>query len=257
VLHGRLSTLSVCALALSLLLQAACAKATIEDRGRGVDDQDASSTPKPVLPDARPPVVADAGGLADASDRDAGPAPDGDCSTAVDLLSNGNLDEGAGVGWSEASAGGFPLVVAEGDANLPAEFVVSADTAPFMMYLGGYDSAVDQAQQDFAVPADAAGLHLRGAVRIDTLETQPSAFDQTFIEIASTGGVLIEELARFNNLDDTEDQYVRFDIPLAIDVAGQTVRLQLRTAADPTLDTHFFFDSLSLEASSCSGRALQ
>ncbi|HKE14573.1 MAG TPA: hypothetical protein VKB80_06905, partial [Kofleriaceae bacterium] len=170
MLRARLSTLCLCAL--SPLLLAACAKATIEDRGRGTDE-DASSAPKPVLPDARPPVLGDAGGRPDASDRDAGPAPDADCSAGTsDLLTNGNLDEGAGVGWGETSAGGFPLVVADGDPNLPAEFVVTADTAPFMIYLGGYDSAVDQVQEDLDVPAGAAGLHLRGAARIDTLETQ-------------------------------------------------------------------------------------
>ncbi|HKE15309.1 MAG TPA: hypothetical protein VKB80_10610, partial [Kofleriaceae bacterium] len=76
-----------------------------------------------------------------------------------------------------------------------------------------------------------------------------------FIEIASTGGTVIEQLAEFNNLDDTQDQYIRFDIPVASDVAGQTVRLQLRTTADLSLDTHFFFDSLSLDAVTCAGGA--
>jgi hypothetical protein len=257
VLRNRSLCLGLSLCAVTSLLAGACAKASIEDRGRGDDDEDGGPLVKPELPDAGGrPERPDAG-----PERDSGPAdggtPDGgsECPTAtVDLIKNGDFDEGPGVDWVEVSSGAFPLIVAEGDPTLPDEFVVTPASTPFMVYLGGYDEAADRIQQDIAVPPEATGLRLLGAFRIDTEETVESAFDNTFLEIVSTeDGAVLEELASVNNEDDTEDDFVVFDIPLAGDYAGQTVRFQLRTTTDATLDTDFFFDSLVLEATACAG----
>jgi hypothetical protein len=236
----------------------ACAKATIDDRGRDDDDEDAGPLVKPELPDAGGrPERPDAGPPEETDGGPDGGRPDGgsECPTeTVDLLQNGNFDDGPGVDWVEISSGEFPLIVAEGDPSLPDEFVVTPASAPFMVYLGGYDDAVDRIQQDIAVPPEAADLRLTGAFRVDTEETVESAFDNTFLEIVSTeDGTVLEELANFNNVDDTGDEFVTFDVPLAGDYAGQTVRFQLRTTTDVSLDTDFFIDSLVLEATACAG----
>jgi hypothetical protein len=259
VLRTRSLCLRLCLCAVPSLVAGACAKATIEDRGRG-DDEDAGPLVKPELPDAGgrpqrpdagPPPETDGG-------RPDGGAPDGgtDCPTAtVDLLQNGNFDDGPGADWVEISSGDFPLIVAEGDPSLPDEFVVTPASAPFMVYLGGYDSAADRIQQDIVVPPEATDFRLVGAARVDTEETSTtSAFDTTVLEIVSTeDGSVLEELASFDNLDDTDDEFVVIDIAVAGDYAGQTVRLQLRTTTDGSLDTDFFFDSLVLEATACAG----
>lgn len=248
----RSPLLAPSASALLSLILAACATAGVEDRGRGTDED---GGPKPNPPDGgsgRP----DVGDVADAAPvPDAGPPSDGgECEAElVDLLANGPFDDGVGVGWAETSGGGFPLVVAEGDGSLPDEFTVVPDTPAFLLYLGGYNSAVDQAEQDVVVPGDAAALRLTGKARIETLETAALDFDRAFLEIASTAGVLEEELALFTNQDDTGEQFITFDIPVAKNFAGQTVRFQVRDAADGSLDTHFFFDTLRLEASTCPG----
>jgi hypothetical protein len=247
VLRIPLVTLSLGAL--FSLVHAGCAKATLEDRGRG-EDEDAGLGAKPELPDARPPVQpVDAGGRIDA-----GPAGEADAGCAVepiDLLVNGAFDEGAGFGWTESSSGEFRLVVAEGDQSLPAELNVTADSPAFLSYLGGYNNGIDFVQQDIRIPTGASGLRLTGRARIETEETLPGEFDHTFLEIADTAGTVVETLADFNNGDDTGAQYITFDIPIAGDYADQTIRFQLHGTSDVNLDTHFFFDTLVLAGTAC------
>ncbi len=240
------------------LVQAGCAKATLEDRGRG-DDDDAGMGAKPELPDARPPVLP-----VDAGERpDAGPAGDGGRGDAgctvepIDLLVNGAFDEGAGAGWTESSSGGFALVVAEGDPSLPVDLAVTADSPTFMAYLGGYDNGIDFAQQDIRIPPGASGLRLTGKFRIETEEVSTMAFDHTFVEIADTAGTVVESLADFSNDDTTDGQYIMFDIPILGEYADQTIRFQLHGTSDVSLDTHFFFDTLVLAGTGCASQPAQ
>jgi len=236
------------------LLQAACATATLEERGRG-SDEDGGLEAKPELPDARPPVGRPDAGVPGDGGEDAG-APDAGCAAeTISLLGNGDFDEGADVAWEESSSGGFALIVANGSPVLPPEFDVTADSPEFMSYLGGYNNGLDVIHQEVAVPADAIGLRLRGAFRIETLETIDSPFDHTFLEITSTEGEVREQLADFSNDDDTGARYINFDIDVAGDFAGQTVRFRLRGTSDEDLLTHFFFDTLLLEASACTTEA--
>jgi hypothetical protein len=255
VLRIPLLTLSLGAL--FSLVQAGCAKATLEDRGRG-DDEDAGLGAKPELPDARPPVQpVDAGGRIDAGPAGDG-GGDGGCTVEpIDLLVNGFFDEGAGFGWTESSSGGFPLVVAEGDQSLPEEFAVTADSPSFMSYLGGYNNGIDFVQQDIRIPTGASGLRLTGKARIETEETAQGVFDHTFLEIADTAGTVVESLADFNNGDDTGNQYITFDIPVAGDYSDQTIRLQLHGTSDVSLDTHFIFDTLVLAGTACASEPAQ
>ena len=246
VLRTPVVTLSLAAL--FSLVPAGCAKATLEDRGRG-EDEDAGLGAKPELPDARPPVEP-----VDAASRvDAGPGgADAGCTVEpIDLLVNGNFDEGAGFGWTESSSGGFALVVADGDPSLPPELAVTADSPTFMSYLGGYPNGIDFVQQDLRIPTGASGLTLTGKARIETEETVDLEFDHTFLEIADTEGTVLETLADFSNDDDTGAQYITFTIPVAGDYADQTIRFQLHGTSDATLDTHFFFDTLVLSGTGC------
>lgn len=235
------------------LALAACATGEAQDTGRGSEVVEVDAGPKPNRP-ARP----DGGGF-DLSD--AGPfettdgAPlDAGCETqTVGLLENGDFEAGAGVGWVEGSSGGFPLVVPEDDPLLPEDLVLSADSGTFFAYLGGYNGARDEIQQDVEVPAGTIETRLRGVGRIDTQETVARAFDEAFIEIQSPEGEVLEELARFSNEDDTADRFLRINRVVAGDFGGQTIRLELRVTADVSLLTHFFFDTLVLEVVACTG----
>lgn len=244
-------SLALCAV-FSLPL-AACATAGPEDsRGRGTDEDAGGSGIKPSLPDAgdRPDAFVIDHNDASGGGADGGLLDAGCTAETIDLLVNGNFDDGPGEPWIESSGGGFRLILAQGDADLPFEVV--PDSGTFILYLGGYNNAADEIHQDLTLPAGAGGLRLRGVGRIDTDETQASPFDNVFLEIASTAGEVIEELAHFTNEDATGGAFLGFDVPVAGDFAGQTIRVQVRDTGDFSLNTHFFFDTLELEAT-CSG----
>src|SRR6266545_2747478 len=199
----RLSRSSRIALGLCAVLAPplwACATGAGEDRGRGTDE-DGGPTDKPGLRDGGGPDAFGADDI-DAATLDVidGGSSDGGCAGGpVDLLANGNFDGGPGGPWVETSSGGFELILPEGDPDLP--FEVTPDSGRFLLYMGGYNDATDAIHQVVSVPADAGGVRLRGAGRIDTDEMLDLPFDQVFIEIASPEGELVEELGRVSNQD--------------------------------------------------------
>jgi hypothetical protein len=236
-------------LALASVPLAGCATAGVEEGGRGSETEDAG--PKPTRP--RP----DAAGVepVDAAPRpDAAPLPDGCTITEIDLLENGNFDDGPGVGWTESSSGMFRLVVADGDPLLPDDFVVTADSGTQFAYLGGYNMGADEISQEVTLPGDTNDIRLLGRLRIDTAETSTTtAFDEAFIELQSPTGELLERLSDFSNLDDTTDQYGMFDRQVAGNFPGQTIRVEVRVTTDVSLISHFFFDSMVMQVSTCGG----
>jgi hypothetical protein len=236
-------------LAVASLPLAACATAGVEEGGRGSETEDAGPKPTRPRPDAAGVEPVDA-----APPADAAPLPDGCTVTEIDLLENGDFEAGSGVGWVESSSGMFRLVVADGDPLLPSEFVVTADEGTQFAYLGGYNMGADEIGQDVELPADTNDIRLLGSLRIDTAETSTTtAFDEAFIELQSPTGELLERLSDFSNLDDTTDAYGRFDRQVAGNFPGQTVRVEVRVTTDVSLITHFFFDSMVMQVSTCGG----
>jgi hypothetical protein len=250
-------------LALSLALAAAgCAEGRLADEfgGRGTDE-DAGSTVKPPPPPGTNP---DAAVIVPEPDADPGPVPDGGGAAGdagceaqtIDLLENGDFDSGRDAGWTETSVAGLRIIVEEGAPEFPDGLEVPAQSGAFLAYLAGYNDAVDEIHQSVEIPADATGLRLRGFGRIDTSETsQDTPFDNIFLEIQTPGGELIEEVARFSNLNATGGAYDDFERRPNGDYRGQTVRVQVRAATDASLRTHFFFDTLVLEVATCAGAA--
>lgn len=235
----------------------ACAQARLEDDPRGTDE-DAGTDVKPPPPPGTNPdaaVIEPAPDAEPAPDVDGGAAgQDAGCDVqTIDLLENGNFDSGRDVGWAESSSGGLRIIVEEGAPEFPDGLQVPADSGTFLAYLAGYNNAVDEIHQSVDIPADATGLRLRGVGRIDTFETsQMTPFDNLFLEIQTPGGELLEEVARFSNLNDTADMYGDFERRANGDYRGQTVRVQIRATTDDSLRTHFFFDTLVLEVGTCS-----
>jgi hypothetical protein len=219
-----------------------------EDGGSGIKDPPPAGTnPDAAVIEPRPD--ASPGG-----DGDGGPVDGGCAVQTIDLFENGDFDSGAGVGWAESSTGGFDLVVAE--ADIPAALDVVADSGTFLAFLGGYDSATDEIHQGVTVPDDAGDIRLRGVGRIDSAEIlEDIPFDIAFLEIQSETGEVLEELARFSNVEETGGRYGDFERRANGDYRGQTVRFQLRVTTDASRRTHFFFDTLVLEVGTCSGGA--
>ena len=192
---------------------------------------DAGSGVKEPPPPGSNPDAAVIVGFPDAAPLpDGGPgAPDSGCTvTTIDLLENGNFDDGPGVPWAEVSSGGLPLILAEGAPEFPDTLEIPADSPTFLAYLAGYPNASDMLQENITVPEDATGLRLSGVRQIASSETSTTTpFDFLFFEIVPPGGALVEEMARFSNLDETAGSYVPFEGQANGDYRGRQVTVQI------------------------------
>jgi len=176
---------------------------------------------------------------------DAAPA-EPDCTPqTLNLLGNPNLDGGQGGGWLEASSGDYPLIVNQS----ATEGEVAAHTPAFMAWLGGYADAVDSMSQEIAVPADATSVHVTGQ-RYFMTDEGGGVYDRTWIDVTNTSGTVLETLRQWSN-QDANGVWAAFDFPLTGNYQGQSIRLRMRSDADATLRTHFFYDSLAFQVTTC------
>jgi hypothetical protein len=224
-----------------LVTTAACATARNEDGDRELPGADAGGLDKPdsgfeAPVDANPPH---------GDPPDAAPTEPGCTTQTVNLLGNANLDGGQGGGWLEASSGDYALIVNQS----ATEGELNAHTPVFLAWLGGYADAVDSMSQEIAVPADATSVHVTGQRRFLTDEGG-GVYDRSWVDVTDTSGTLLENLKQWSN-QDANGGWAVFDFPLTGNVRGQTIRLRLRSDADATLRTHFFYDSLAFEVTTC------
>jgi hypothetical protein len=190
------------------------------------------------------------GGAIDAG-PDAGPLADAAPSCTVqtiNLLANGSFDTGPGAPWIESSAGDFPIVVPDTDGTI--DDLIDAESPIHVAFLGGYNNAIDSVHQDVQLPVDATDVRLRGFRWIITDDQPQGAFDVGFLEVLSPAGDLLEPLDSWSNQDETAD-WVPIDVPLVGDYHGLPIRIQMRDDADGSLGTGFFFDTLSLDVTTC------
>ncbi len=233
---------SLCSPLISILVTtAACATARNEDADRSLPGADAGETGKPdsgfeELVDANPPH---------GDPPDAAPEVPSCTTQTLNLLGNPNLDAGQGGGWLEASSGDYPLIINQS----ATDGEVNAHSPVFMAWLGGYADAVDSMSQEVALPADATAVHVTGQRRFMTDEGS-GVFDRSWVDITNTSGTVLETLKQWSN-QDANGNWAVFDFPLTGSYQGQTIRLRLRSDADATLRTHFFYDSLAFQVTSC------
>ena len=188
--------------------------------------------------------------LADASPphndpADAAPEPPSCTTQTLNLLGNANLDSGQGGGWLEASSGDYPLIVNQ----TATEGEVAAHTPVFMAWLGGYADAVDSMSQEIVLPADATAVHVTG-MRYFMTDEGGGVYDRSWVDLTNTSGTVLETLKQWSN-QDASGAWAAFDFPVTGNFQGQTVRLRLRSDADDSLRTHFFYDSLTFQVTSC------
>ena len=126
---------------------------------------------------------------------------------------------------------------------------VNAQSPSFMAWLGGYDNAVDSLTQEVTVPADATNVRVRGHRRFITDEGG-GVYDRTWVDITDSAGTQLELLEEWSNQDDNSG-WAAFNFAVGGNYQGDVIRLRLRSDADGSLSTHFFYDSLLLEVDTC------
>ena len=166
-------------------------------------------------------------------------------SQEVELLRDGDFDDGGGAAWVEDSAGGFPII------NGPGRLPLAAHSGGDAAWLGGYADADDSLTQDVAVPDGATGAVLTFFLWVRTDRGPASAAgDLLVVALQDEQGTVLQQVAVFSNRDSREAwRPCRFDLADASALAGTTVRLVFRGLLDSAVLTSFFVDTVSLVAS--------
>ena len=164
--------------------------------------------------------------------------------TTTNLLVNPSFDgTPVGTGWVQAPIDPlYPIITPDGTL---------VQSTPNKAWMGGIAraNANDTLHQDITVPASATALSLTGFYEIRTQELG-GTYDRAKIELVQTGGALIQEAFNKHNSNATT-AWTALQFTFATPHAGETLRLRLSTASDPTDSTSFFFDSLALTATVC------
>ena len=166
--------------------------------------------------------------------------------SAGDVLTNGNFDAlPLGTGWIQDDGGtGYPPIVSSSELPLG----VAPHTPSNAVWLGGLYDVTQAIAQDVAVPAATGRLRLEGRLWIATEETF-GAFDTMVAKLVTPGGAPLETLHTWSNSDQTSSWWP-FTLEATGDYAGQTVRLVFVSTTDGSLNTNFFLDTCTLDASS-------
>lgn len=218
---------------------AGCAKGAARDDvdGRGFEHVDGD-------PDIDAKVEIDGVPLPDAPPHiDAPPAPDampGCTVQTTDLLVNGPFDGGTAP-WTEGSP--YPIIGAPPSG-------LTANTAPNVAWLGGYDNGSDRLYQDVAIPATTSAITLRGFLLIDTSEPS-GVYDYGEIGFLTTSDTVLVMLGTWDNSQATGGTFVSQNLPSPDPYAGQTIRVEIEAQTDISNPSSFIWDSLALDVTVC------
>lgn len=173
--------------------------------------------------------------------------PPGCTTTSVELLMNPAFDATPiGMGWTETPINvAYPIVTATG--------ALAPQSPANKAWLGGLAAANanDSIYQDVAVPASATQLVLTGFYDVRTSELSTTVYDRGTVELVRTDGTtIVEPILALDNAHATTG-WTAINHPITAAVAGTTVRLRLSSASDVSFATSFYFDSVSLTATSC------
>jgi hypothetical protein len=223
-----------------LVTTAACATATSDPGEREAPGESA---------DAGGVASADAGAPpADAMPAHNDPPDAGDveppCTVkTINLLRNPNFDNGLGA-WAQSSSGGYQLIMNQSETG------ITAHSGAMLGWLSGYDNALDSLSEDIDLPADATNVRIKGQ-RYFTTDEAGGTYDKTWVDITDAAGTTqLEQLQQWSNQDVT-GAWVAFDLPLAGNYQGQTIRVRLRSDTDSSNPSWFFYDTLRFEVTSC------
>ena len=156
--------------------------------------------------------------------------------TVYERLVNGGFEQGA-TGWAGSTGD-----ISRWTGQPPYEGAYSA-------WMGGNAAAITETlYQTVTIPASATKATLKFALHIDTAETATTAKDTFSVQIRSTTGALLSNLATYSNLNSTGSTTPRYQVR-TFDVSafkGQTVRVYFTETENASLQTSFSVDSVSL-----------
>jgi len=186
-------------------------------------------------------------GIAHDASRDAPTTVDatsGCTSMTRNLLANPAFDmTPTGMGWIETPINpSYPIITAD------AALVQSSPNTAWMGGIAGA-SANDTLSQDVVVPAGTLTLALTGYYEVRSGEVA-GVHDRGKVELVQPSGAPIQQALALDNSQRTT-AWTAFSFAFSTPHAGETVRLRLSTTNDASNETSFFFDSLSLSATSC------
>lgn len=207
-----------------------------------------SQVPVDARPDAAPDAPPDA-------------PPDACVPLHTQLLANPVFDlEPPGTLWVQNPIPNLP----GGPFNPITTPPIAADTTPYGVWLGGAAGedaspeasfVTDSITQDILIPAETTELVISGKYLVGTTEDPGTGpFDSANVALLQTDGTPIDAgILSLTNLDG--DAQITTWTPFThsfnvTGLSGTTVRVRLTSTNDIINHTNFFFDSLSLQATS-------
>jgi hypothetical protein len=157
------------------------------------------------------------------------------------LLVNGSFDAGPGIPWIEYSSEGWGIICPNSVAP------VTPHSGTYLAWLGGDNNLNDYLYQDIVIPKNATDLTINLYRYFSTQETSGTHDHVTLSLRNPTTNQVLETLLTWSNLDSTSG-WVRQSVPISASYAGLPVRVFLSSSTDSLLNTNFFFDTISLNA---------
>jgi hypothetical protein len=194
------------------------------------------------------------GGSANGGEPGNGGAPSvepvGGCD--AQLLYNANFDQGVTSWESESTWEGLDTIVPASDSGLLSHNV-APHSGGYLAWLGGTPDDPESLHrvsisQDVSIPEDATAVTFSGVIQIKTLEPDPDVYDSAYAQL-EVGDTTLFQFKIWTNVDAASGwvpfEYTTTDVS---DLHGKQVVFWLQANTDHDLTTHFWFDSLRLEA---------
>jgi hypothetical protein len=167
-------------------------------------------------------------------------------SPTIQLLANPAFDSG-NVVWVEDSDSTSQIIT-----NQSALTTITAHTAPYLAWLGGYDDAFDDLYQTVTIPAGATSISLSFYYAVRTDEVGSGIYDtvEAYTFDPMVGASSYQVHATFND-DTAVPNWTRYTTSLPLTLAGKTIEVGFLATTDSVDTTSFFIDSVSLEVAAC------
>jgi serine protease len=160
-----------------------------------------------------------------------------DAPPPVSSLVNGNFESGSGVGWTESSTHGWPIVI---NTGFPGGLTPHGGS--WAAWLGGDISDISYVQQPVTIPVGTPYLaYYHWISSVDTC-----GFDYGLVLVNGTEEDSYDLCTTANT-----GGWVRHTVNLSA-YAGQTVTLQIRAETDGSLNSNLFVDDVSFAATASS-----
>jgi hypothetical protein len=156
---------------------------------------------------------------------------------SVNVIVNGNFEQGASVGWQEFSLNGWPLIL--DDSYLP----IIPRSGSWAVWLGGDIDEISYVAQQVTVPASYSTLRFWYWIASE------DACGYDF------GGVVVNNSTVVDQFDlcaaTSTGAWVQRSVSLGA-YAGQNIQIQIRVETDNSYNSNLFVDDVSLGLSSSS-----